>query len=47
MMPKNIDEIVSIPNTLAITNAIYNAVNVHVDTLPVDLEVIAVELAAR
>jgi xanthine dehydrogenase molybdenum-binding subunit len=44
---KGIGEIVSIPTTPAITNAIYNAVGVRVDTLPVDQEKIAMELAAR
>jgi len=38
---KGVGEIVSIPTTPAITNAIYNAVGVHVDTLPVDQEQIA------
>jgi xanthine dehydrogenase molybdenum-binding subunit len=33
---KGIGEIVSIPTTPAITNAIYNAVGVRVDSLPVD-----------
>ena len=44
---KGVGEIVSIPTTPAITNAIYNAVGVRVDTLPVDQEKIAMELAAR
>jgi len=44
---KGVGEIVSIPTTPAITNAIYNAVGVQVDTLPVDQERIAMELAAR
>jgi len=44
---KGVGEIVSIPTTPAITNAIYNAVGVRVDTLPVDQEVIAMELAKR
>ncbi|NOY97596.1 MAG: molybdopterin-dependent oxidoreductase [Chloroflexi bacterium] len=35
---KGIGEIVSIPTTPAITNAIYNAVGVRVDSLPVDQE---------
>ena len=35
---KGIGEIVSIPTTPAITNAIYNAVGVRVDQLPVDQE---------
>jgi xanthine dehydrogenase molybdenum-binding subunit len=38
---KGIGEIVSIPTTPAITNAIYNAVGVRIDGLPVDQEVIA------
>ena len=37
---KGIGEIVSIPTTPAITNAIYNAVGVRVDSLPVDQEMI-------
>jgi xanthine dehydrogenase molybdenum-binding subunit len=44
---KGVGEIVSIPTTPAITNAIYNAVGVRVDSLPVDQELIAMELAAR
>jgi xanthine dehydrogenase molybdenum-binding subunit len=35
---KGIGEVVSIPTTPAITNAIYNAVGVRVDRLPVDQE---------
>jgi xanthine dehydrogenase molybdenum-binding subunit len=35
---KGIGEIVSIPTTPAVTNAIYNAVGVRVDSLPVDQE---------
>ncbi len=35
---KGVGEIVSIPTTPAITNAIYNAVSVRVDSLPVDQE---------
>lgn len=35
---KGVGEIVSIPTTAAITNAIYNAVGVRVDRLPVDQE---------
>ena len=35
---KGVGEIVSIPTTPAITNAIYNAVGVRVDRLPVDQE---------
>lgn len=42
---KGVGEIVSIPTTPAITNAIYHAVGVRVDTLPVDQEVIVRELA--
>jgi xanthine dehydrogenase molybdenum-binding subunit len=38
---KGIGEIISIPTTPAITNAIYNAVGVRLDSLPVDQEVIA------
>lgn len=37
---KGVGEIVSIPTTPAITNAIYNAVGVRVDRLPVDQELI-------
>jgi xanthine dehydrogenase molybdenum-binding subunit len=37
---KGVGEIVSIPTTPAITNAIYNAVGVRVDSLPVDQEMI-------
>ena len=44
---KGVGEIVSIPTTPAITNAIYNAVGVRVDTLPVDQEKIAMELAKQ
>ena len=44
---KGVGEIVSIPTTPAITNAIYNAVGVRVDRLPVDQEMIALELASR
>ena len=47
MAPKGVGEIVSIPTTPAITNAIYNAVGVQVDTLPVDQEKIAMELAGK
>ena len=35
---KGVGEVVSIPTTAAITNAIYNAVRVRVDRLPVDQE---------
>ena len=44
---KGVGEIVSIPTTPAITNAIYNAVGVRIDSLPVDQEQIAMELAAK
>jgi len=44
---KGVGEIVSIPTTPAITNAIYNAVGVWIDSLPVDQEQIAMELAVR
>ncbi len=44
---KGVGEISSIPTTPAITNAIYNAVGVRFDTLPVDQEVIARELWER
>jgi xanthine dehydrogenase molybdenum-binding subunit len=44
---KGVGEIVSIPTTPAVTNAIYNAVGVRVDTLPVDQEKIAMELSKR
>jgi len=37
----------SIPTTPAITNAIYNAVRVRVDKLPVDQESIAREIWER
>jgi CO/xanthine dehydrogenase Mo-binding subunit/aerobic-type carbon monoxide dehydrogenase small subunit (CoxS/CutS family) len=38
---KGVGEIVSIPTTPAITNAIYNATGYRVDTLPVDQELVA------
>jgi selenium-dependent xanthine dehydrogenase len=38
---KGVGEICSIPTTPAITNAIYNAVRVRVDKLPVDQELVA------
>jgi len=41
---KGVGEISSIPTTPAITNAIYNAVGVRVDKLPVDQELIAREI---
>ena len=42
---KGVGEIVSIPTIPAITNAIYNAVGVRIDSLPVDQEKIAKMLA--
>jgi len=44
---KGVGEICSIPTTPAITNAIYNAVGVRVDKLPVDQESIAREIWER
>jgi CO/xanthine dehydrogenase Mo-binding subunit/aerobic-type carbon monoxide dehydrogenase small subunit (CoxS/CutS family) len=44
---KGVGEVVSIPTTPAITNAIYNAVGVRVDRLPVDQEMIARALWER
>jgi xanthine dehydrogenase molybdenum-binding subunit len=44
---KGVGEICSIPTTPAITNAIYNAVAVRVDKLPVDQELIAKALWER
>jgi CO/xanthine dehydrogenase Mo-binding subunit/aerobic-type carbon monoxide dehydrogenase small subunit (CoxS/CutS family) len=44
---KGVGEIVSVPTTPAITNAIFNAVGVRFDTLPVDQEQIVRELVAR
>ena len=44
---KGVGEIVSIPTTPAITNAIYHAVGVRVDRLPVDQEMIARALWER
>ncbi len=44
---KGVGEICSIPTTPAITNAIYNAVGVRIDKLPVDQEIIARELWER
>jgi xanthine dehydrogenase molybdenum-binding subunit len=44
---KGVGEIVSIPTAPAITNAIYNAVGVRIDRLPVDQEMIARELWER
>ncbi len=44
---KGVGEVSSIPTIPAITNAIYNAVGVRVDKLPVDQEMIARELWER
>ncbi len=44
---KGIGEICSIPTTPAITNAIFNAVGVRIDKLPVDQELIAREIWER
>jgi xanthine dehydrogenase molybdenum-binding subunit len=44
---KGVGEISSIPTTPAITNAIYHAVGVRVDKLPVDQEMIAREIWER
>jgi CO/xanthine dehydrogenase Mo-binding subunit/aerobic-type carbon monoxide dehydrogenase small subunit (CoxS/CutS family) len=44
---KGVGEIVGIPTTPAITNAIFNAVGVRIDRLPVDQEIIARELHQR
>jgi xanthine dehydrogenase molybdenum-binding subunit len=44
---KGVGEISSIPTTPAITNAIYNAVGVRIDKLPVDQERIAREIWER
>jgi xanthine dehydrogenase molybdenum-binding subunit len=44
---KGVGEVSSIPTTPAITNAIYNAVGVRIDKLPVDQEMIARELWER
>jgi len=44
---KGVGEIVSIPTTPAITNAIYNAVGVRIDHLPVDQEEIALAIRNR
>ena len=41
---KGVGEIVSIPTIPAITNAIFNAVGVRIDSLPVDQELIAREI---
>ena len=37
---KGVGEIVSVPTIPAITNAIYNATGVRIDSLPVDQEVV-------
>jgi xanthine dehydrogenase molybdenum-binding subunit len=44
---KGVGEIVSIPTTPAITNAIYNAVGVRIESLPVDQEQIALALVTK
>ena len=44
---KGVGEMCTIPTTPAITNAIYNAIGVRVDRLPVDQERLAAALAAR
>jgi selenium-dependent xanthine dehydrogenase len=44
---KGVGEISSIPTTPAITNAIYNAVGIRIDHLPVDQELIAMRLNSR
>jgi xanthine dehydrogenase molybdenum-binding subunit len=44
---KGVGEVCSIPTTPAITNAIYNAVGVRIDKLPVDQELIARALWER
>jgi len=44
---KGVGELVSIPTTPAITNAIYNAVGVRIDRLPVDQELIARAMMIR
>ncbi len=44
---KGVGEIVSIPTTPAITNAIYNAVGVRIDHLPVDQEEIIAAMGER
>jgi xanthine dehydrogenase molybdenum-binding subunit len=44
---KGVGEVCSIPTTPAITNAIYNAVGVRVDSLPVDQEKIVMEMWKR
>jgi len=44
---KGVGEISSIPSTPAITNAIFNAVGVRIDRLPVDQEMILTELNTK
>jgi CO/xanthine dehydrogenase Mo-binding subunit/aerobic-type carbon monoxide dehydrogenase small subunit (CoxS/CutS family) len=44
---KGAGELVSLPTTPAITNAIYNAVGVRIDHLPVDQEEIAMQLKSK
>jgi len=44
---KGIGEIVSIPTTPAITNAIYNAVGIRIDKLPIDQEKILLALKQK
>jgi selenium-dependent xanthine dehydrogenase len=44
---KGVGELSSIPTTPAITNAIYNAVGIRVDSLPVDQELIVQQLNQR
>ena len=44
---KGVGEIVSIPTIPAITNAIYHAVGVRIDRLPVDQEIIVEEMAEK
>jgi len=44
---KGVGEIVSIPTCPAITNALYNAVGVRVDRLPIDQEMVLMEFRRR
>jgi len=44
---KGAGELVSLPTTPAITNAIYHAVGVRVDRLPVDQELIAMQIRSK
>jgi xanthine dehydrogenase molybdenum-binding subunit len=44
---KGAGELVSIPTTPAITNAIYNAVGVRFDHLPVDQEEILLKMSTK